>query len=411
MRIWILNHYALPPDSRGGPTRHLGLSRALAARGHDVTIIASAFDHYTRTNHREVQGSRRIEEIDGVRYVWVPTPPYGSLRRRAVNMLAFAWRALRVGRSLELPRPDIVLGSSPHLFTAIAARRLAKAFAVPFIFEVRDVWPQSLIDVGDMSDRHPGVRALVAIERWAYRTADRVIVVPPLAVEHVVAGGAEPGSVAVLPNGVDLEGNRAPSASAPRNERFTVVYAGTIGLANGLEVVVDAAARLRASDGVGSPPVLFRLVGAGPERPAIQRRIEEADVESIVSLEDPIPSSEVPELLASSDACLLVLRPSPVFQWGISPTKLFDYMAAARPVISVVDAPDDPSILAGAGIRCPAGNAEALADAVLALRAMSAEQRAAMGERGRAYVEANHSFSSLAARLEDLLAASLGAAT
>lgn len=408
MRIWIVNHYALPPGSSGGPTRHLGLSRELVRRGHEVTVITSAYDHYTRRDHRNV-GSRTLTElIDGVTYAWVPTPPYDAVARRGLNMLVFALRAVRYGRRLGTTAPDVVIGSSPHLLTGLAAKRLARRFRVPFVFEVRDIWPASLVDLGPIGTTHPLIRVLVSLERHLYRTAAHVIVVPPRASEHVAVNGGTLSRISTLPNGFDLRNRPRPAPVARHRAHFSVVYAGTVGLANGLEVVVDAAAAIQRR-GVGD--IRFRIVGAGPERGALADHIDATGVGSLVSLEEPVPSDTIPQLLAEADACLLVLRPSPVFRWGISPTKLFDYMAAARPVVSAVDAPDDASIDAGAGIRCAAGNAEALADTVLALRAMTPDERDAMGERGRAHVEAYYSFEALAARLEACLDGVLQAST
>lgn len=397
MRIWIVNHYALPPGASGGPTRHLGLSRELVRRGHDVTIIASAFDHYSRGNHRDVPAAGAIEVLDGVTYVWVRTPSYANLAGRTLNMATFAVRAMRMDVGSA---PDVVIGSSPHLLAGLAASRMARAAGAPFVFEVRDLWPQSLVDLGSLSRSHPLIRALARLERRLYRTADHVVVVPQNAVTHVLSNGGRGGRVSVLQNGVDLR-NQPPLRPAPRDgDRFTITYAGTLGLANGLGVVVNAAAELRRR---GVEDVRFRIVGKGPEHDALADRIAARQVGALVSLEPAIPSDRVPVLLADADACLLVLRPSPVFRWGISPTKLFDYLAAGRPVISMVDAPEDASVLAGAGIRCAAGDAQQLADAALALRAMSPDERDEMGLRGRAYVEQHHSFENLAARLEALL--------
>lgn len=404
MRIWIVNQYALPPNASGGPTRHLGLARQLVERGHEVVLLASAYDHYTRERHRDLGGSAWVvERTSEVDYVWIDTPPYASTRGRAWNMVAFARRLGHAGPALPLARPDVVVGSSPHLLAADAARRIARRHAVPFVMEVRDIWPQSLIDLG-MKPRHPGIVALRRLERRLYREAAHVIVVPPLATHHVVASGGSFQHTTVIPNGVALGGG-VPNPPPDGRQHFTVVYAGTVGLANGLEVVVEAAAELRRR---GVDGVRIRIVGAGPERAALADAATRSRVDDIVSVEGPVPSTAIPGLLDSADACLLVLRPSPVYRWGISPTKLFDYMAAARPVIGAVDAPDDPSMEADAGIRIAAADGGALADAIVRLREMRPEERAAMGARGRAYVEEHHSFEKLAERYEALLLTLVG---
>lgn len=393
VRLWIVNHYALPPGATGGPTRHLGLSRALRDRGHEVTILASVFDHYARRHHRQLDGdSWRVEEIDGVRYVWIATPPYGSTVRRVVNMTAFAARAPRVARQLPGPPPDVVIGSSPHLLAPLAAKRIARSHRAGFVLEVRDLWPQSLVDLGELSARHPAVLALERLEGHLYRTADELVTVLPAADGHFLERGASSDHLHVIPNGVELTDR--PTPTAHRSGRFTAVYAGTMGLANGLGLVIDAADVLRMR---GRDDIDIRLVGSGPEQAGLRAR---AAALAHVSVEDAIPAEEVPQLLASADAGLLVLRDSPVFRRGISPTKLFDYLGAGLPVITSVRSPSDVAADAGAGLRAEPGNAESLADALETLAGMSRAERERMGARGRAHAESHHSFAALAEQYE-----------
>jgi glycosyltransferase involved in cell wall biosynthesis len=401
MRIWIVNHYALPPGSKGGPSRHLGLSRALSRRGHDVTILASAFDHYTRTAHRDLRGRPTMQEqIGGVRYVWFATPPYAGVAGRVRNMVAFSRAVGRHAPGLGLDAPDVVLGSSPHLLAPFAARGLARRFGAPFVMEVRDLWPQSLIDLGEMGASHPFMIALRRLERSLYRSADHVIAVPPLAGDYISAHGGRAGRISHIPNGVDLSLWPPRPLDPPRAERpFTVVYAGTLGHANGLEVVVDAARLMEADE---ERDVAIRLVGAGPERDHL-RALAAAGGGAIVSIEEPVPATEIPVLLAGADACLMVLRDSPVFRWGISPTKLFEYFAAARPVVFSVRTPVDLVAELRGGVSASPGDPRALADAVIRLRDTPLAERAAMGARLRRHAEEHHSFDALAADLEQVL--------
>lgn len=392
MRIWIVNHYALPPGSTGGPTRHLGLSRALRDRGHDVTIIASLFDHYSRADHRPRDGRRRlVEDVDGVTYAWVPTPSYDSTRGRLINMAAF-WARLQP-RLKEVEPPDLVIGSSPHLLAPLAALRMANRARVPFVLEVRDLWPQSLVDLGDLTVRHPAVRFLGAVERHLYRRADQIVTVLPCAQKHFLERGASADRLHVIPNGVSVgpDPKRVPSG------RFTAIYAGTMGLANGLGLVLEAGEILESR---GREDISIRLVGSGPERNDLAAR---ARGSRVVTVEAPVPAEQVPALLSSADVGLLILRDSPVFRWGISPTKLFDYMSSALPVITSVRTPSDIALEAGAGISAEPGSPGALADALEKMAAIDPRERAAMGLRGRAYVERFHSFEALAEQMETLL--------
>ncbi|MGC9019436.1 MAG: glycosyltransferase, partial [Candidatus Bipolaricaulaceae bacterium] len=171
MNIWIFNHYAIPPDLPGG-TRHYDLGRELVKRGHRVVIFATSFHHYLHRETRLRPGERwKVEDVDGLKFVWIRTPPYQRNDwRRVRNMVAFAVRAWQLGHKLpklapEIGNPDVVIGSSPHLLTPLAAYWVARHYRVPFVMEVRDLWPQTIIDMGELSARHPITKALQALER------------------------------------------------------------------------------------------------------------------------------------------------------------------------------------------------------------------------------------------------------
>lgn len=406
MKVWIVNHYAVPPSEPGG-TRHYSLARELVRRGHEAYVIASSFDHATRRDHRLApRQTWRREVVEGVTFVWLRTPPYpGNTPARLWNMLVFADRVRRGNWLPAQTGPDVVVGSSPHLFAALAAQRLANRFRVPFVLEVRDLWPQTLVDLGRLPSTHPAVRVFERIERYLYRRADRIITLLPGSVEHLVEKGADRRKVVWLPNGFDLQftlGERPPSANG---DVFTVMYAGAHGLANGLDVVLDAAAILQ-SEG-WDDKVRFLLVGDGPEKTRLQRRAA-AEGLGLVRFDPPVPKREILGYMQQADVFLMLLRDSPVFRHGVSPNKLFDYLAVGRPVIFGVNAPNNPVALAEAGLTVPPENARALADAVRILSETPASQRLAMGQRGRAYVEEFHNLRKLGEELESILMDSLG---
>ncbi len=244
MNLWIVNHYAIPPQRAGG-TRHYTLAKELIRRGYRVTIIASSFDHATRREAHLAPGEPfKLEVIESVPFLWLRTPPYaGNSVARIWNMTVFAYRVWRSAGEALLGKPDVVIGSSPHPFAALAAERLATRFRVPFVLEVRDLWPQTLIDLGGFSPRHPFILLLESIERYLYRKASRIITLLPGAGEHIREKGGDLSRVVWIPNGIDLE--LSPSPQPPRlNQVFTIMYAGAHGLANGLDLVLDVAALL-----------------------------------------------------------------------------------------------------------------------------------------------------------------------
>jgi glycosyltransferase involved in cell wall biosynthesis len=406
MRVWIVNQYAVPP-SQAGITRHHTLASELIRRGHEVTLVASSFDHVTRTETRLAAGeAARVETHAGVPFVWLRTPPYqGNSVKRMANMAHFAARVEWTLPRLGLDRPEVIIGSSPHLFGAWAAERLAARWGVPFVLEVRDLWPQSLVELGNVPADHPVVRLLERLERHLYRRAVRILALLPGAAEHLVAKGASPSAVVHLPNGADL--SVSPPPEPPKaTARFTAVYAGTHGLANGLDGLIDAAALLHA-EGLGEK-LAMRFIGDGPDKARLAERARALGLDW-VSFEPPVPKARVHEVLQEADAFLVTMHAVGLYRYGISFNKLYDYMAAGRPTVLGANASNNPIAEAGAGLSVPAGDAAAYAEAIKTLMAMTPAERWEMGQRGRSAVERHHDFRRLAETLESTLLDVLGA--
>lgn len=399
MRCWWINHYACPSDEPGG-TRHHALASHLNAEGIDTTLIASSF-HYTRLTERLDDGeSIRIENRDGVRYAWLRTRPYTSNPLAKLgNMHSFASHLRRAADSLSLDRPDVIIGSSPHLYAADAARRLANRWGIPFCCEVRDIWPGSLIDIAGASPWNPVVMHMGRIERRVYRAAERIFTLLPGSESHIHRHGGRDGAVVWIPNGVDPSLLPKPAPPTPGGP-FTVVYAGAHGVANGLDSVLDAAAILQRDH--GPEDIRFLLIGDGPRKPGLVQRAASESLR-LVEFRDPVPKSQIHEVLRDADACLMPLKRGNVFRHGISPNKMFDYLGVARPVIFSVDTPVNPVEEAGAGLTIPPEDPMALAEAVLNIASSSVEERTAMGERGRAYVLEHHDLSKLAGKVAQAL--------
>lgn len=412
MNIWIFNQYAHGPDLPGG-TRHYDLGRELVQRGHSVTIFATSFHHYLHRETRLKPGEWwKIEDVNDVKFVWVRTSPYQRNDwRRVRNMAVFALRAWWLGRKLpmlapEIKKPDVVIGSSPHLLTPLAAYMVARYHRVPFVMEVRDLWPQTIIDMGELSASHPITKALQALEKVLYRRAERIITVLPRAHEYITACGIPRDKVVWIPNGVDLSRFSSTATSEVLHDDFRVMYLGAHGQANALDVVIRAAKIVQDR---GYDKIRFILVGDGPEKPRLIALAKELGLVN-VEFREPVPKSEVPQALHEADAFLFNLEKVEVFRYGISSNKLFDYMFIGKPVISSVEAPDNPIEKAGCGFIVPPRDSQALADAVIKLYEMPEEEREAMGRRGREYVEKHHAIPVLADKLERVLQEVVGEA-
>jgi glycosyltransferase involved in cell wall biosynthesis len=406
-RIWIINHYASTPDTGFGG-RHPYLAEALAGRGHNVALVA-ARQHHLLIDTARAAAKPKIEETAGYRFVRLDVPRYAHAhdRRRILAWFDFAWD-LRLLPRLLGEAPDVVLCSSPSLVSYLGAERLARRTGARLVFEVRDIWPLTLVELGGASPRHPFIRFLQWIEDRAYRNADRVISNLPRAVDHMVTRGFDPAKFAWIPNGFSqaevseaLPLDPGFAAELPRDV-FLVGYVGTLGLSNGLEPLLDAAALLR-----DRKDIAFLLVGGGREKAALVAHAAREGLGN-VHFRDAVPKRQVPSLLARCDVCYAGLRRRGLYRYGIALNKLFDYLAAGRPVLLAADAGGyRPVEEAGAGCEVPPEDPTALAEAILAMRASPPETLAEMGARGRALAYARHEYGTIAARLEDVLLSGL----
>ena len=399
--VWIVNQYAGSPR-HGMEYRHYYLARALAGRGHRVVVITGTRSHLF-TRPPEVSRPFTLETIDGVTYCWVAGPRYERAISlgRIINMVAFALRLERLPVA-KLPRPDAILVSSPSLFPLPVAARWARRFGARLAFEVRDIWPLTIRELGGLSTRPPLVVVMQWLEDFGYRSADVVVSVLPAAADHMVSRGMDPAKFHYLPNGIDLAAARgdgdAPSVvrDAISPGAFTVGFVGTLGRANVLETLIDAA-RLVEPDGVQ-----VVVVGHGPEREQLVARAGDA---ANVAFVGPVAKEHVAPTLALFDACYVGYRRSPLYRFGVSPNKLYDYMAAGRPVLFAADAANQPVQEADCGRTIAPEDPEALAEAIRSLAAASADERARLGANARAYVAERHDYARLAERLAEVLLA------
>lgn len=401
-QVWVLNHYAQEPCGPGG-TRHFHLAEHLLPYGWQATVIAASVEHQSGHQRLAPGEMQRCDCFNGVPFLWVRTPEYkGNGGGRMRNMLAYTWRVLLKKTTRELPRPDVVIGSSVHPFAAVAGALLARRFKVPFIFEVRDLWPQTLVDMGRLREGSLMTWALRKLEVWLYRRAVRTVVLLPRAWEYIVPLGIPKERVVWIPNGVDLSlFPRVAPKDRSDSSQFTLMYFGAHGQANGLDNV------LRAMKHVGEwadgRHIRLRLIGDGPLKPLLMAQAAEMGLDN-VSFEPPVPKSQIPALAAQADAFVIAVLDLPgLYRFGISMNKLFDYLAAERPIVIASDAGNNPVADAQAGLTVLPGQPQALAEAILQIATSPLAERQNMGRAGREYVEQNHGFEQLASRLAAVL--------
>ncbi|GAA4706417.1 glycosyltransferase family 4 protein [Nocardioides conyzicola] len=394
LKVWLVNQYAIP-ESAPGITRHATLTRLMEERQNVDTVIISGRAHYWNLGDAGYSTAKRFQTVD------VGVAPANGVRR-VLNMVDFAVRVLvKAARTPRRERPDVVLGSSPHLFGALAALIVARFFRVPFALEVRDLWPLSLVELMGMSRRHPLVLLMSGIERILYSSADVIFLVLPGSEAHVRSVCSSPPPMVRVPNGVDagsIEAREqvARGATGP----VTVLYAGAHGVPNALDTLIDAWALVEQDP--EAPPMSLRLVGQGKEKAALDRMARSLGL-TTVTFEDPISKEDIPALLEEADVLVITWRDSPLYLNGISPNKLYDYMAAARPVVIAVNTPINAVLESDGGLSVPPEDPAALAAALLSLARADPAERERMGRNGRDYVLVHHDLGAIADRMAQQL--------
>jgi glycosyltransferase involved in cell wall biosynthesis len=393
-RILYISQYVVTPDQPGG-VRHWRHVRALADAGHEVTVITSKVLHTTREAPEEFAGRRSVRRVeDGIEVIRAySSTGYGNdARSRAANHLSFSTYALPA--ALRTARPDVVLGSSPPLTVGVLGGVVAQLRRTRFILEVRDLWPESALATGLLTNP----KAIVVMDRMArycYGRADRVIALTEGIRDGVIAAGVPERAVALITNGIDPPDDAVDPSVVTLpvdDDTFVAMFVGQHGTYSSLFTVLEAAARLQ-----DDPRLHIALVGDGDRKEELVARAGELGLRN-VSFSGPIPKRDVPSWLARADACLLTYQDAPLFG-GAMPNKLFDYMGAGRPIVAAI--PDGEAArairAAGCGIVTPAEDPVALADALAAL-ADDRDAARAMGSAGIAYVQAHYNRRELAAR-------------
>ena len=407
MKILYISQY-FPPEMGAPAARASELAQHWAQAGHEVSVLTGFPNHPTgvvppewRSRLRRLIYRERIfpsglaqkdsGHVDVFR-TWLWPLPNRKAHERMRNYTSFCISAAL--RGTFLPRPDVIIASSPQLLVGLSGWWIAFARQIPFVFEVRDLWPESLIAVGAGQENSLLHHTLGAIAKFLYQRSDHIVVVTPAFKDHLMRHWQVPAEkISVVENGVETD-LFSPAPSAANNalrqelgaeEKFLVCYIGTMGNAHGLETLLDAAAQLRQQN----PTVLFLLVGEGAEKEKIKALAQSHGLANVRFL-DQQPREKIPAFISASDACLVLLKKTDVFKTVI-PTKMLEFMSCARPVILGVDGQARQIIeAAGAGLVIEPENSDALAQAVVQLAA-NRELGLALGKKGREYIIENFS--------------------
>ncbi len=408
MRITFLCQY-FPPEMGAPSARTFEHARHWAGLGHDVTVITGFPNHPTGVIRPEYRGyfvkRESVEGIDLLR-AWVYVAANKGFTKRVLNFLSFFFSSVALGSALTR-RPDVVVGTSPQFFCAVAAYCLSVIKRAPFVFEVRDIWPQSAVEMGALKNRLL-IRALEAIENRLYQRAALIVPVAESTRHYLIGKGVPEEKISIVPNGIDAK-YLASAQVAPdrlREElalegKFIVSYIGTHGMAHALEVTLQAAKKLEAD-----PAIHFLFVGEGAEKENLKQLASELRLNNVTFI-DQQPRESLLSFYRASDASVVPLRRLPIFK-KVLPSKLFELMGVGCPVICGVEG-EAASLVRNAesGLCIEPENVDALVEAILRLRD-DRELRARMSENGRAFVRARYLRSDLAEKYLDALETVVG---
>jgi glycosyltransferase involved in cell wall biosynthesis len=399
MNILFINHYA-GSIKYGMQHRPYYLAREWIKMGHDVTIVASSFSHL---RHTEVPIFGRIttEFIDGIRYVWLKTPSYsGNGIGRVINMFSFTKSLYFLDERIIGFKPDVIIASSPHPFVIYPARRIQKKYNSKLVFEVRDLWPLTLKELGGISKWHPFVILMQHAEDYAYRKADKIVSLLPKAIDYMVSRGMSPEKFVYVPNGIAIEEWQDNSNSIPsdhldilkklRKEGNLIVgYVGAHGVANALNYLIEAASVLKTE------PISFVLVGQGPEKKKLEEDVKSKGLNNVIFL-SPVPKSSIPFLLSLIDFLYIGWKRSSLYRFGVSPNKLMDYMMSGKPIIHAIEAGNDLVEESGCGISVSPENPLAIVEAIRKLSSLPYSYREEIGMKGRKLAIYQYNYKILA---------------
>ena len=398
--VWFINHYASSPDG-ASHTRHFDLAKHLLARGWKSWIFASSVEVNTHTQRLDRQEREKSEIYAGVNFRWIYTPDYqDNGLGRIINMLMFAWRLLLRKTTAGLEHPSVIVGSSGHALAAAAAAILARRYRVPFIFEVRDISPETYIALGYMHRYSPYSIFLAMLEKWLCLRASRVISVIPGYADYLSERKIRAPEVVYIPNGVNLE-NIGNAPARQRGNNFRVTYLGAHGNANDLHTLVRAMEIIQLSRGITT--IECHLIGAGPAKQGLMDYCAEKGL-SQVFFHSSVSKTGIADTAGNTDAFILCGRKLPsLYKYGISMNKIPDYLAMGRPVIMAMEAGNNPVAEAQAGICVAPEAPEELADAIIMMSGMSEDELQDMGDKGRRYAEEIYDMRVLAERLAEIL--------
>ncbi len=393
--IWIINEYAGTPY-HGMEFRHYYLGKELVKLGNKITVVSSSYSHLFKN-----LPTNRKDKIDGVDYLWLKTFNYGNShnKKRVLKWFLFMFKVFFLPFALK--KPDVIIVSPMAPFPIFPAWVLSKIYKAKLIYEVKDIWPLSLIELGGFQPSHPFIKLMSWFERFAINKSDIIVSNLQNYGEHIKKDLNIDKNFTWISNGVDLdELNNIESLSddikdmIPK-DKFIVGYTGTIGVANAIDSLCQSAKKLQKNKNI-----LFVIVGSGQEK---EKLIEQYGKLDNILFIDSIPKQQVQSMLSLFDICFLGWNRENLYNYGTSANKIFDYMYSSKPILNAFSGAGDIVTISKCGISVEAQNVDSISLGILELYNMGKTKRDIIGKNGYDYVSEHFTYDKLAKKYIEII--------
>ena len=395
--IWLINQYSYPPGKSNWRS-HFDLFKNFPKENYNIDVICGSFVHDRKEEILNKGEKYRLINSEGIKYHILSGILYKSKIVRMLSMVQFFFKVLFFSKKLK-DKPDIIYASSPHPFNGLAGMYLARKYKCPFVLEIRDLWPETWVAMGATTKKSILYKVFAYIEKVLYKNADKIITLTANK-DYYILVGVDEKKVEIVSNGVDLEKYdsllKEESPVKLLENKFNILYTGAHGTANCLEFLLELAKLIKNND------IVFNFIGEGEKKEELIKKSEEYNLKN-VRFYPPINKNLIPNTLKNGDVMIVVAKNTPLYKYGISFNKIFEYFASSKPIIFSGNVANDMVKEANAGISVEAENIEKIKDAVLSLYNMSNEEREVLGKNGRKYVEENYDTKVLSKKIEKII--------
>lgn len=396
--IWLINYYSYPPGTSSW-RRHYDLGKELLKYGYNIDIIGGSFVHDRKKHILNKNEKYRIENHEGLRYHILNGISYSGSLMRILSMIEFMIKVFFYEKKLKV-KPDIIYCSCPHPFNGLISLYLSKKYKCKFILEIRDLWPETWVEMGAITRKSLIYKFFAWIEKLLYKKANKIITLMPGAFMYIEKLGIPKEKVEWVSNGVDLDEFDKNYFKEPvykfDKSKFNITYTGSIGIANALEELFEVAKDLREEN------IMFNIIGDGPLKDKYINCCRENNINN-VKFYNPISKDKIPAILRESEVLMTFTKNSNLYKYGISPNKLFEYLASFKPIIFSGNVYNDVVKISNCGISVEAENKEKLKEAFSKICNFSQNKREELGQNGRGYLEKNFTNKVLTNKLLKIL--------